>query len=390
MTKVPLPFKMEPTRYNRELQAWPRLPADSNPLAVTVRHRRSGFALDLSFSVAPGVTMLFGPSGAGKTTLLDCVAGLLTPDEGRIASGQRVLFDSQKGINLSPQRRRVAYVFQTLALFPHLTVADNIGYGLRAASHPERRRRIDAILDSFRIGHVRGRRPGAISGGERQRVALARALVTDPCALLLDEPLSALDLATKHAIIDDLRAWNAAHNIPVLYVTHSRDEVFALGQHVVAIAGGELIGEGKPHDVLHSPRTEALAELAGIENIYDATVVSLHETEGTMTCRLGDSRAQLEVPLGHVQPREMVRIGLRAGDILLATAPPTQLSARNCLAGTLRELVPQDVRVTARVDCGVEMEVYLTPGAVRSLALVPGMPVWLVIKTYSCHLLSEK
>lgn len=345
------------------------------------------FTLDVSFSAPAGITMLFGPSGAGKTTLLDCIAGLTTPDSGRIATGDIVLFDSAARTNVPVPHRRVAYVFQTLALFPHMSVEANIAYGLDNSPPAQRRNAVGGIVDAFRIRHTRNRRPSEISGGEAQRTALARALVTDPRVLLLDEPLSGLDLTTKSGIIADLRAWNDAHRIPVLYVTHSRDEVFALGERVVALEQGRVLAEGDPHQVLAAPRHETLAQLAGFENIFDATVAALHEDLGTMTCRLGAGSAQLEVPLGHVAVGDTVRVGIRAGDILLATAPPQALSARNLLPGRILSLERRDVTVIARVDCAAPMEVHLTPGAQQSLALAPGKAVWLVVKTYSCHLL---
>ena len=174
------------------------------------------FTLDVGFTLAPGVTIIFGPSGAGKTTLLDCIAGLTKPDSGKIAVGDRILFDRET--SLPAQSRTIGYVFQDLALFPHLTVGDNVEYGLSRVDRSERRKRSDAILESFRISHLRERKPAEVSGGERQRVALARALVTDPRVLLLDEPMAALDAATKSKIIDDLRAWNTIHGIPILYV----------------------------------------------------------------------------------------------------------------------------------------------------------------------------
>src|SRR5215467_15363055 len=198
-------------------------PAPQNDLTVRLRKRYSNtgreFNLDLSLTLTPGITIIFGPSGAGKTTLLDCIAGLTMPDTGKITVGDRILFDHASETNLPVQSRSVGYVFQDLALFPHLTVRKNIGYGLEGN---ERELKTDAILESFRISHLAERRPKDISGGERQRVAMARALVTDPCVLLLDEPLAALDAATKSKIIDDLRVWNQAHRIPILYVTHSR------------------------------------------------------------------------------------------------------------------------------------------------------------------------
>ncbi len=217
----------------------------------------------------PGITILFGPSGAGKTTTLDCIAGLVQPDEGRIATREHVLFDSAAGINLPPQLRKVGYVFQDLALFPHLTVQGNVEYGLSRLAEEQRKQRSAAILESFRIAHLRERRPGQISGGERQRVALARALVIDPTILLLDEPLAALDAVTKSKIVDDLRAWNHEHQVPIIYVTHSREEVFALGDRVIVFENGRPVAQGTPHEVMTAPRLETVAQLAGFENIFD-------------------------------------------------------------------------------------------------------------------------
>ena len=361
---------------------------EDSPLQVTLAYQAaSGFALDVPLHAPAGVTIVFGESGAGKTTLLDCVAGLRTPGSGRIAIGADILFDSNTGINVQVSRRRIGYVLQTLALFPHLSAERNIAFGLAHLPASERENRVAAIGEAFRIGGVLRRRPAEISGGERQRVALARALVTEPRALLLDEPLSALDAATKSRLLDDLRAWNQVHRIPVLYVTHSRDEVFSLGERVIALESGRVIAQGTPAEVLHAPRTEALAQLAGFENILDATVTALHPAQGTMTCGLGASSVTLEAPLGRVAGGAMVRLGIRAGDILLAAAPPQALSARNILPARILSLAQRDVTVVVRVDCGVQLEAHITPGARDALHLQPGAPVWLVVKTHSCHLL---
>ncbi|MGH9547034.1 MAG: molybdenum ABC transporter ATP-binding protein [Terriglobales bacterium] len=363
-------------------------PAELREASVQVRKRLGpDFDLDLKAAVPPGITILFGPSGAGKTTLLDCIAGLVRPDEGRIATQEKILFDSALGINVSPQLRRVGYVFQDLALFPHLTVESNIEYGLSGLGSEKRRRRSAAILESFRITHLRSRRPGQISGGERQRVALARALVIDPAILLLDEPLAALDAATKGKIVDDLRAWNQEHRIPIVYVTHSREEVFALGEHVVVLQGGRSVAVGTPHHVMSAPRLETVAQLAGFENIFDATVTAAHEERGTMTCQLSASRVELETPLVRADVGSKLRVGVRAGDVLLASLQPVGLSARNIIPGKLVSMAQVDVIVVAKVNCGVEMEVHLTLAARDSLHLQPGQQVWLVVKTHSCHLM---
>jgi molybdate transport system ATP-binding protein len=349
------------------------------------------FSLDVEFSAAPGFSILFGPSGSGKTTLLDSVAGLTTPDTGRVAVGERVFFDANPHIDVPVSKRGVGYVFQHLALFPHLTVEQNTEYGLARLQRPERKQRANEMLQAFGIDHLRHRRPAEISGGERQRVALARTLVTDPSVLMLDEPLAALDAATKSKILDDLRRWNQAHRIPILYVTHSREEVLALGERVLVMEQGRIIAQGTPHEVLSAPLQETVAQLAGFENIFDATVWLVHEDRGTMTCRLPGHEAGsfvlLETPLIRAQPGSLLRIGIRAGDILLAIEKPVGLSARNVIPGRLVSLERRDMMISARVDCGVEMDVYLTLAARDTLKLTAGREVWLVIKTYSCHLM---
>jgi len=211
-----------------------------------------GFELDVNAKFDPGFTIVFGPSGAGKTTLLECIAGLLTPNSGAITIGSNIFFDSSRRLNLAVPQRRIGYVFQDLALFPHLSVENNIGYGIRSFPAEIRDKRIVEITGSFQISHLLGRKPSSISGGERQRVALARALITGPQILLLDEPMSALDNTTKSKIIDDLRRWNTVHQIPVLYVTHSREEVFALGDHLVMLEAGKVTAEGSPKMVLNA------------------------------------------------------------------------------------------------------------------------------------------
>ncbi len=366
----------------------PKTPASNCDVSLQVRKRLDKtFELDVSASFAPGITILFGPSGAGKTTLLDCIAGLVRPDAGRIKIAEKILFDGGLGINISPQVRRVGYVFQDLALFPHLSVQDNIQYGMSSLHTEERKRRSNAVLKSFRIAHLHSRRPREISGGERQRVALARALVVDPRILLLDEPLAALDAPTKSKILDDLRAWNQAHGIPVVYVTHSREEVFALGEQVMVLENGKSIAEGTPHQVMGAPRRETVAQLAGFENIFDAAVTSAHEERGTMVCQLTGSTVELETPLVRADVGSVLRVGVRAGDILLASLQPAGLSARNVIPATVVSMAQRDVIAVARVNCGVEMEVHLTLAARDSLQLQPGKEVWLVIKTHSCHLM---
>jgi molybdate transport system ATP-binding protein len=208
------------------------------------------FELHVKLELPGGFTMLFGPSGAGKSTLLDCIAGLLPPDRGRIQLNDRIAFDSETKVNASPAERGIGYVFQRPALFPNMSVEQNVAYGLSKLEPTAREEKIAAILDSFHIADLRRRRPGEISGGEQQRVALARSLVTEPHALLLDEPLSALDARIKRKILDDLLAWNDQRRIPILYVTHSHAESLALGERMIRLSEGKVVAEGTPAEVL--------------------------------------------------------------------------------------------------------------------------------------------
>jgi molybdate transport system ATP-binding protein len=361
-------------------------------LRVRIERRAANpavFVLDVSLDIPPGITILFGTSGSGKSTLLDCIAGLVPPDAGQIKIGDAIVFDSENRVNVPPQRRRIAYVFQSLALFPHMTVEENVAYGLPHLPLDQRTARIGEVLQAFRVENLRERRPAEISGGEKQRVALARSLVTLPRVLLLDEPLTGLDAELKASIVDDLRAWIAAQKIPVLYVTHTREEVDALGERVVVLDHGRVVNQGAPHEVLDAPRRKKLAQVAGFENLLDATVVELREIDGVMRVRLAESSSEIEVPLGYAAPNDRVKIAIRAGDILLATQYPSGLSARNILEGKIVSLEPRGSVIVARVQAGVAFTAHLTPGAACALELTAGKPVWMVLKTHSCHLISE-
>ncbi len=396
-----------------QVEPQPSLHSISSELEVRIRKRypnsEGTFNLNVHFRALAGFTILFGPSGAGKTTLLDCIAGLTPADEGRIAVGGEDLYDSEKNHNVVAWKRRIGYVHQDLALFPHLTAEQNVAYGLRALRASERRSRSREMLALFSIAHLRDRRPAQISGGERQRVALARALVTEPRALLLDEPLAALDRPTKSHLVADLRKWNQQHRVPILFVTHSGEEVFALGDEVIVLDAGKIVAQGQPHEVMRAPRLETVAHLAGFENILDAKVVALNEARGTMTCQLTTGRlatgrqtiggpdstlaptaaVELETPLVRADIGSSMRIGIRAGDLLLATETPHGLSARNILPGTITRLEQRDMIIAAIVDIGgTELQVHITLAARDALQLATGKAVWVVVKTHSCHLLA--
>jgi len=205
--------------------------------------RNSSFDLAVKFSGGDDVTILSGPSGAGKTTTLRLIAGILAPDEGVIEVGGRVYFDSNKNTNLAIQERKVGYVFQDYALFPHLTALENIEYGIRTKNKRDRQKKAKDLMSLFRINEVSDRRPSRISGGEQQRVALARALASDPEILLLDEPLSAVDLDTRTALLKEIENIHREVKIPIVYVTHNQAEAERLGLHRVILNKGRVVSD---------------------------------------------------------------------------------------------------------------------------------------------------
>lgn len=229
----------------------------SDGLNVSLRVKVGSFALDVAFEVGPGVTVLFGPSGSGKSTTLSSIAGLLTPDAGRIALGDEVWFDSESGVDQPVHRRGVSLVFQSLALFPHLTALGNVEYGIdREVPSAERRRRARDMLGRMKVAHVESRRPATFSGGEAQRVALARAFARNPKVVLLDEAFSAMDRELRYELGADVRALVAELGIPAVVVTHHRMEARTIGDNAVLINAGRVEGSGPVRETVPAPDRE--------------------------------------------------------------------------------------------------------------------------------------
>ena len=242
-------------------------------LEVRLTKRLADFTLDVAWSAGDGVAGLFGPSGAGKTLTLQCLAGLIRPDAGRIVVGGRVLFDAALGVDLPPQQRRVGYVFQGYALFPHLTVADNVAFGLRDRPRVERARRVADVVQRLGLGGLEGRYPRELSGGERQRVALGRALAIEPALLLLDEPLSALDAPLRRALRDELRALLSEVGTAAVVVTHDFTEAYRLADRIVVYDGGRVVQSAPRAELLWQPASESVARIMGIPNVLQGTVI---------------------------------------------------------------------------------------------------------------------
>jgi molybdate transport system ATP-binding protein len=247
-------------------------------LSLSVRKALPGFVLDAAWDAEERIVALFGPSGAGKTLTLDCLAGLVRPDAGRIVVGGQVLVDRARGVEVPPQGRRLGYVFQGYALFPHLSVEDNVGFGLRGRPGAERRRRVAEVMDRLGLAGLARRRPRELSGGQQQRVALGRALAVDPALLLLDEPLSALDVPLRRQLRSELAATLREWGTPTVLVTHDLPEAFQLAERIVIYGAGRVVQAAPKSDILSRPASEEVARAMGVRNILHGTVLkATHE-----------------------------------------------------------------------------------------------------------------
>lgn len=332
-----------------------------------------------------GTTVLFGASGSGKSTVLRCLAGLDCPERGRICFGQETWFDQQSGIFVPPRKRGIGFVPQDYGLFPHLSVAHNIGYGLQGLPRHERHRQIAKTIDWLGLQGLGERRPAELSGGETQRVALARALIRHPRLLLLDEPLSALDLLTRLRLRNDLRLVLKQLGIPTLLVTHDRSEALALGDHLVLMHAGLVVQQGPVHEVFSRPSDVSVAGIVGVETVQPAVVVS--SSDGLVTVQAGQTRlVSLSPPL----PKGAeVYVCIRAEDVILVKGQPVQSSSRNSLAVMVTQLSTEGPVVRIGLDGGFALTALLTKQACEELAVRPGDRLQALVKAPSIHLVSR-
>lgn len=248
----------------------------------------AGFTLDIEFEARAGVTVLFGPSGSGKTLTLDLIAGFVRPDEGRILLDDQILFDGAAGVHLAPQARHCGYVFQNYALFPHMSLRQNLGFAAERRPPLERHRRVNEMLEQFRLTEVAGRRPHEVSGGQRQRCSIARALIGAPRLLLLDEPAQGLDAPLRAELYAVLRQVRVEFHTPALLVTHDIDECFELGEEMLVLREGRIVQSGPPRKILDQPANADVASLLGSFNLIPAEIRALDPGRNASRVRVGE------------------------------------------------------------------------------------------------------
>jgi molybdate transport system ATP-binding protein len=355
-------------------------------LSVSLHHRFPSIQMDIAFEVpSPGVTVLFGPSGSGKSTVINAAAGLLRPDAGRIAVDGKVLADTAAGVWLPPEKRRVGLVFQDSRLFPHMSVATNLRFGLRRVAPGAIV--FDEIVDLLGIGALLDRRPAALSGGEKQRVAIGRALLAQPHLLLMDEPLASLDAARKAEILPFLVRLKTALRLPVLYVTHSLDEAARLADSIVLIEAGQVLAFGSVSEVA----ARADLPLAQRDDAGAVLVCNVEANDaGRALSRLTGGGVTFWVPLVDLPVGASCRIRIPAREVILAGQPPEAISLHNIVPGTVRQIVKDPARRSVVVQVGLPdggLLSRITPDAVVRLGLSDGSPVLALIKSTSIEVL---
>ena len=336
-------------------------------------------ALDIPLK---GVIAVFGPSGCGKTTLLRCLAGLERSPSGLLKFGKNVWQDEAQGVFLPISQRAIGYVFQEPRLFPHLTVCANLEYGLKRIEKDKRKLSFEKIVEILGLQELLARRPHNLSGGEQQRVAIGRALLTSPELLLMDEPLSSLDIKRKREILPFIQRLDTELHIPIIYVTHSLQEVLQLATTLIMLKDGRVTGVGPLSEVFAQLDSRSFMEEREIGAVIDTTVES-HDTEFGLTTLAFDGR-HLYVPHQEQPIGERLRVQIHSRDVSIVTSQPVfQSSVLNILEATVSEIGtidPEQPFVDIKLDIGWPLLATITRKSLASLNLRPGQQVYAQIK----------
>jgi molybdate transport system ATP-binding protein len=347
-------------------------------LQVNIRKQLRDFELTINLALQKEVTVLLGPSGHGKTTVLNMVAGIINPDAGYIKLGYRILFDSHQACAVRMEQRAIGFVFQDYALFPHMTVSSNVSYGLRAKgglSSKEINSRVNQELERMDIASLRDAHPDQLSGGQRQRVALARTLVMRPQAMLLDEPLSALDMQLRARVRTELRSLLVQLEVPTIVVSHDPLDAIGLGDSIIVLERGQVVQQGSYETLLAAPSTEFVADFVE-SNAYRATFRRWHESGNAIVAL--QNKVELQVSLKEAV--DDVFICIHPWDISLSLEPH-ETSMQNVIRGTVIGLCALRDRVRVLLDIGVPITAEISRATTKELGIERGLCVMACFKT---------
>ncbi len=351
-------------------------------LDADIRGRNGGFTLNAQLRSEAGITILFGRSGAGKSTFIDMIAGLRKPDVGVVRVNGQVMFDGSAGIDIAPERRHVGYVFQDARLFPHYSVRGNLEYGLRRRGAEARHFSFDDIVALLELEALLTRRPATLSGGEGQRVAIGRALLSQPSLLLLDEPLSSLDVTSREQLIPFIARIGKDLAMPVIYVSHNIEEVVRLGDVMALMSAGRIIETGTVENIMSRLDLRPLTGRHEAGAVMTATVEGHDAAYGLTILKFADGKRIL-APRVDLASGEETRIRIRARDVALALSEPSDSSVLNIFPGTVIESAPSgsEAQVEVSVDIGVPLSARITRKSMEKLDLRPGKQVYAMIKS---------
>ncbi|WP_417663357.1 molybdenum ABC transporter ATP-binding protein [Pseudomonas sp.] len=356
------------------------------PIQARFKLGHSSFTLDVDLQLpGAGVTGFFGHSGSGKTSCLRCFAGLEKPETGYLKVNGEVWQDSQNGVFIPPHKRAIGYVFQDANLFPHLSVQGNLQYGLKRIARERRKVPLQQAVELLGISHLLQRMPDKLSGGERQRVAIARALLCSPELLLMDEPLAALDPKRKSEVLPYLERLHAELQIPVIYVSHSADEIGRLADHLVVLEEGQVQAAGPLKQTLIRDDLPFIFE-ADAEAVVDGHVSDYDEAYQLLSIRLNGSDSLLKLPHSMLENGQQVRVKIKARDV--------SISLQKADASSILNLIPAQIISTVTVEDQAQVLVHTTVGdeqivaritrySFDKLKLLPQQQVWLQIKSVS-------
>ena len=362
-------------------------------IEIDVSRRLGEFQLDVAFSTdTQGITALFGRSGAGKTCIVNMLAGLLTPERGRIAVNGQVLFDSAARLNVPPERRRLGYVFQESRLFPHLNVRGNLEYGMRLVPRRERRITFDEVVEMLGIGALLTRRPHRLSGGEKQRVTIGRALLTSPRLLLMDEPLASLDGARKNEILPFIERLSDSFTVPIVYVTHAMDEIIRLADTLVLVSDGSVAATGAVEELTSRFDLRPLTGRYEAGSVIATRIAGHDERYGLSLLEFAGG--VFSVPRIKAPPGTSIRVRVRARDVALALSRPADSSFANVFQGTVTEISApgedeSSAQVDIKLDIGVPLWSRITRRSLDELSIALGSRVFALVKGTSIDRYSQ-